>query len=569
MLVLLFLLFSLAYFFVTKGKIAINSYPDELRYLQYAVSIAEGHGISLHGETTNYTHVLYSFLLAPIIAIIPSPFTQIKCIALLNSVLMASVCFPVALLSRKIIKTPHLALIPVVLSLLLPETLYAATMMSENLYYPLGAWTLLFLHKSVVSPRVRNSIVSGAACGLLTLTKISGVSFPIGFALLSLVLLVRGPRQGVKRGILLLAVFGASVFVVYGGFSLPIMIAAQTADGYGSQTFAIFVWLSRGRLPFFFYGLLHNIAFVSIALLVLPLLIPVSFFECYEEKERKLLLIGLFILFTLVFIVSATITFPEDINYDSDTIRVHFRYYSPLFSLFITCLFSLLEKRPRANRKQIVRFVAILAMLSLSVAVMGGVRYASHVDSITFYAWSLAEGHLAEIPAWARGCLLFSVVFLPSIALFALFINRKQAMVAVTSCVLAAPVAFNGFCYAWWYHANFLQNDTLMSQIAEITEIVEENDDETPLYAVQPNIYVWGESMPMHYMDTFLRGVDGYIEFFDYLDQIEKPTFDLEDSLFTEPGLYVIDPTHCNVNLDLNRYEVLYNTDFYLVLKLC
>lgn len=131
---------------------------DEIVYSELAKSFAStGHFAVREAPTTGYGFV-YPILISPAYAAfrsIPTVYTGIKVV---NSLLMSLAAVPAYLLARRVVSKWG-ALVVAVLTVAVPSTFYAGTIMTENAFYPIFLLVVLALVAALDAPSLRRVAV--------------------------------------------------------------------------------------------------------------------------------------------------------------------------------------------------------------------------------------------------------------------------------------------------------------------------------------------------------------------------------------------------------------------------
>ncbi len=130
---------------LARGMPAPYIFVDELVYWELARSLAENGSYSVRGVPTSGYSLLYPALLAPVhwaTDALPTAYGLAKA---LNALVMSLAAVPAWLLARRVAGR-FLSLLAAALAVALPSLAYTATLVTENLFYPLAlvfAWTLV------------------------------------------------------------------------------------------------------------------------------------------------------------------------------------------------------------------------------------------------------------------------------------------------------------------------------------------------------------------------------------------------------------------------------------------
>lgn len=156
-------------------------YKDEIVYSGMARSFMESGTFMYAGSISRSIPPLYPMLIS-IAYIPPDIFTTYTLIKIINSLVSASVIFPVWLLAKEFLSEKE-AVIPATMAAVLPALVYSGMIMTENLHFPLTVMTVYLIYKSLTEENKKIDFLCGIFLGLSYLTKIFGVFMPIIFAI--------------------------------------------------------------------------------------------------------------------------------------------------------------------------------------------------------------------------------------------------------------------------------------------------------------------------------------------------------------------------------------------------
>ena len=147
--------------------------PDELIYSELAQSLADGGPPSIRGEQSyGVVGLGYPAVLAPVSAIFSDTSAAYAVARALNALVLALTALPAYFLARQFVR-PTFALLVAVLAVSVPSMLYAGTLMTEVVLYPVFVSALLAMVKSLVRPRafwqVTTLVAIAAACTIKVL----------------------------------------------------------------------------------------------------------------------------------------------------------------------------------------------------------------------------------------------------------------------------------------------------------------------------------------------------------------------------------------------------------------
>jgi hypothetical protein len=140
---------------------------DELQYLDLARSLGDGSFPlpTLRGHHAPLLSVLYSLLIAPVVALSSAP-DAYQDIHAVNALLVSSTAIPVYLLAREVVDGRWPAYVAAALAVAVPWAATSGVVMTEAAAYPAFAWALLGIQRALVAPSLRRDLVALAGIGL-------------------------------------------------------------------------------------------------------------------------------------------------------------------------------------------------------------------------------------------------------------------------------------------------------------------------------------------------------------------------------------------------------------------
>lgn len=474
---------------------SIDVMPDELRYLGLARSLFDGNGLVLHGETVSFQKILYPLSLFPALLFADGQ-EQVRAIGILNSLYACSTVFPVALIARKLFRSPLPIAASLVLAMLLPDLMYSMTFMSESLFLPLALWLCYACWRCFEATGAREyglACASGALCYLVYLCKEVAWMFLIAFLAFYLLACVR------KRIAWQHAIMSGGLFLI--GFLAPFVIMKLTLfagmmNSYSQFSFDIL--LSPYTVLFGLYALATDATYFVVGFGVFPVLFILSIYRYLPRSERNLAFFCLSSLLIGLACVVFTISMREDVGHVA--LRQHLRYviplYLPLLMLFIQQVSRFDPAKLLRNPQRLSFAVALtLAFCVLVAAFFGEANLRQGFDNSQFHfmRWLLEQSQpLAQEyhSTWANtmsaiatddGDLLvidpFNWLCRAAVVLFTLvgmrlLLSRDKELrmnagIAICS-ILASLMLANTVCA---YHYNLKAYGAQEEDIAEICEI--------------------------------------------------------------------------------------------------
>lgn len=160
-----------------------------------------------------------------------------------NAATFASACVPAYLLARAIGARVGYALIAGVLVVAVPWTVYATTLLTEPLGYPLAIWTVWAIARAVMDPRPRTELVALAVLFVALLTR---TGFLALIPVLPLAVVLHELRFGERplgrlvrgfpaRHVVLMGVAAVAVFGVLLSFAGVLPSPSELAGSYGTS----------------------------------------------------------------------------------------------------------------------------------------------------------------------------------------------------------------------------------------------------------------------------------------------------------------------------------------------
>ncbi len=324
----------------------LQVYNDELYYWDIARGFNKNGEILVRNLKYNFTNILYSFILSPVF-FIDNVKISVKIVALINSILMSSVVFPVYFLSKKVCKTNFSILLSLLLILTLPDMTYSITFMSENSFLPIITWCFYFMLLSLEFHKKQYwyGIWAAVLAFLAYFNKEVAAYLVVAYVLFHLVLLFRiywEKQKNWKECFLRqIKVLGIFIFIFLLGYILKLYFIA----GESSTIYTKFLNVKMNDIYyilFFIYALLHNFMFAVISFFIFPIMIYFFAAKKMNSSQKNLYLLALFALIIGVSVTTYMISMNED--FGSDRIAQHLRYISPIIIPFLIITISLLAE---------------------------------------------------------------------------------------------------------------------------------------------------------------------------------------------------------------------------------
>jgi glycosyltransferase involved in cell wall biosynthesis len=326
---------------------------DELVYSDIARNIADGAGFTIHGAHAGYGFV-YPLLLAIPYALAERITDVYQVARVLNAFAICSVVFPVYLLARRVVR-PGAAYAAAALAVAIPPLVYAGSLMTENVFYPLFAWFVLALVAALERPTLRNQLLVLALCAVAFLTRAQAVALFAAALLAPLVLawIERGrPRRLSAWKPLYGLVVGAGVVVV----------VVEAALG-NSPTHVLGGYSVTGEASYHFWSVLRwillHLAGLSLALWVVPVAATIVVIASARHLDRPL---RVFAAATAALTVCFVVEVGVFASRFSERIEERNLFY--LTPLFLIALLAWIERgQPRPPRATVVAALVPAALV--------------------------------------------------------------------------------------------------------------------------------------------------------------------------------------------------------------
>jgi glycosyltransferase involved in cell wall biosynthesis len=409
---------------------------DELVYSDMARSFAATGRFLIRGVHGKYGPV-YPLLLSPVYAAL-GPVSDVYAWArVVNALLIASAVFPAYLLARRVVRRPA-ALAAAALSVAVPSTAYAGTLMTENVFYPLFLWLALSLVLALERPTVLRQLVLLALCALAFETRAQTVAL-VAAALTAPILLAwieRGRPRRLAAWAPLYAATAAAVLLV---------VVVEVARGR-SPTAALgnySVTSSGGYHPWpAIRWLVLHVAELDLYLWVLPFAALVVLAANARHLDASLRRYVAAAGALSVWLVPEVAVFAS--RYSS---RIEERNLFYLVPLFVIALLAWIERgQPRPPRASVVA-AGLAAALPGTLPFLGLLNITAQSDTLGLQPWWFLGD------AWAGRGSIAVVAVLVSVGLAAAFLWLPRRYAPVLPVVVAL-----GFLLTWlplelWTHS--------------------------------------------------------------------------------------------------------------------
>jgi len=325
----------------------MNTYNDELRYIQIAQNFFNTGSFRIYNAETDFQKILYSIVLAPFY-LIKNSILRVKAISVFNSVLVSSSVFPAYLIVRKITDKKSVIVLSLIMLFMFPDMSYSMTFMSENLYLPMGLWQVYFSFRILDTENRKLKIWGSLFLGLYTYLLYLAKEVALVFILAHLFTgALTGIRKKSLKEFLPLIVYTVSFVFFFMLFKFTVF--SGMGNSYNQTSLSQIN--SPEKIKYFMYALMYNFYFLLVSYFVFPMFLPLLKFRHTDRKNKILYVYTLAGIIFCLGVINFTISVREDLGHLSP--RQHHRYYSPLFfplmAVFLNCLFSSVKKMKSAD----------------------------------------------------------------------------------------------------------------------------------------------------------------------------------------------------------------------------
>lgn len=416
--------------------------PDEFLYYSMARSFGTGNGALMYGQKADFSYFLYPGVLSAVYALFGEGANFYRLLQLESILVMNSSIFPIFALARGLIRDERKAFLLSVLSLLMPDFILSARLLSESLLYPIFFLMLLAVWDGLESGRASDYWAVGALGGLLYGVKPGQVVTPIAAIALMAAFVFKKDRKralaGICGGVLSLgavcaALYCVNRFVVNPGTSALSIYAGQI--GFGERMSLGAFLKSAALSPFIL--LLGG----GVTLLALPLLQ----IRGYSPEKRRFFII---LLVSAALIMLGTAWVVNRLEYNDRTI--HARYFAMFFPAFLLLMNSDAERaemRPPENDVYPTALLyALIGYAAICAAAFGyDGAISANPNNVAQYSLSL----LTRIAIAHPGSALISalvVALVAGLGFLAAKGGRRRARIATA---LAAALIIANNCAAY------------------------------------------------------------------------------------------------------------------------
>ena len=182
-----------------RGMAAPFIMVDELIYAELGRSLAERGELLVRDAPASGYGLVYPALLSPVYALFDSLVDAYGAVKVLNSLVMSLAAVPAYLLARRLLPVGP-SVLAAVLTVALPSLVYTATVMTENVFYPVFLLASLLLVLVLERPTPARTAALAAVLALALATRVQAVAFLPGL-LAGPLLLTWFERRPLREGL--------------------------------------------------------------------------------------------------------------------------------------------------------------------------------------------------------------------------------------------------------------------------------------------------------------------------------------------------------------------------------
>lgn len=426
-------------------------FPDELIYSELAKSLGTSGHFSIRDAPFHELSfgITYPMLIAPAYAAtdhLPQAYEIARAI---NAAVMSLAAVPAYLLARRLL-TPGLALLGAVLAVQIPSMAYSATIMSENLFYPVFLLTILAIVRALERPTVLRQLGVLAAILAAALTRLEALAFVPAYvaAIVILAWLDRDVENGRHPLVRRLAGYRVTWFALACPASGLIGLQLVRGQSVAGLLGAYDVVLERYSLSDVPRWLLYHLAdidlYVGIAPFGAALVLTANVLRGREQSQavRIFAVTSLAVVTCFALLVAAYATQPP-------AVRVHERYLFHVVPLFVIALLVWIDRERFGPRRSAM--AAALAAATLPAVIPFDVVVSRNMQASTpgllpwggftqtlvapSYAWAVAIAFGLAVGALfltlgRRHALLLPAVVLLNFAVIGFFVDARYSVIS-------------------------------------------------------------------------------------------------------------------------------------------
>lgn len=486
-------------FFLKKLQI----YPDELRYLHINDSIFNDQKFLIRGIPNDFQKIMYSIVLWPAsIFVGTSYYTYI--IAAINSLLM-SLMVPISFLLAKLCKLNYTQTILLLfIAMSTPDTMYALTFMSENLYFPLGmsiiAFTWYMFEFNLSGKKYwYHTIFLAILIFLLYLVKEVGILFLAGYIIVMFydILKNRGTNTIIKRKVYW------NIILICAIIGLIYAIAQMTVFSGMNNVYAAQLITKSGtifeRVIYCLRAMLINTTWMLLAFFFFPVVAPLYSWKRISDLTKKRYIFIISILFITMLVVVYTISLYED--FPSLVPRQHLRYLSPFFIPLVALFLQTTNSCGDYINKKVITVSSICFAISFLFLLMPFNKVTVDQTMLSYVEWINFSPRNSEYYYYFIKILVITLLFLMTI----LILKKKKYMTVVICSLIIFVGLVNHYQIKNVFTDQYIAKPDLVKETLELRKDVLNLNGNIIFLDSYGNGFAMGETA--QYLDTYMPNV--------------------------------------------------------------
>ncbi|MBI5872291.1 glycosyltransferase family 39 protein [archaeon] len=232
-LLLLFIILAIVKSILSYLIPAPSAFSDEYAYAKIAQSLFESGTFSIHDIPSQRYLPLYPILLAISYAF-NNMIAVYAVMKIINAFISSLIIFPIFFLAKEFFTEKRALFIALLASILPMNFAMSPYILAENLFYPLFAFAFYFTYKMFSSNNLKWAVFAGIASGLLYLTKVNGLIFPIAVIIYSIIHFIYR-KEEFSCTLKKMAVFFVTAFIVALPWLARAVILSSPIGDYSSN----------------------------------------------------------------------------------------------------------------------------------------------------------------------------------------------------------------------------------------------------------------------------------------------------------------------------------------------
>lgn len=391
---LIVIIHSFVLFYICDFNKVLETYPDELIYVNIAKCLSDGRKFTLHGIDKGFTNIAYSLLISPLWWV-KNVALRAHLITALNSFLMSLSIIPVWLICKELQVRKHITYLIIFIIMIYPSMVMAATFMPENLYWPLTLFAYYFILRTIKYKKTSNAFIAGIISFLCYFCKEVGVCIFLSVMAWNFISPIESYLFEVKfsednKGHFAkyyVKHFEWKNFFTY--ISIYVLLylivnklfLSTVSQAYGGVSGVLFSFVERidlSKILYILYAIIFYMVYTLIAFFALPIIYPMLNIKSLSCTTRKIYFYSLILLMGTILTIVCTISINE--NLGEIIPRVHMRYFSSLVGLFLPIYGSTISTEKQITKNKAV-WTSLGIFLVLVIFIFKGAVTGSAVDS--------------------------------------------------------------------------------------------------------------------------------------------------------------------------------------------